>query len=537
MNSMGQVAVEQVAVRQPGELVVVGEADDLLFRSAPLGDVLERAPHLDRLALRHLGRSGGAHPDAPVLEGDQLKLEVPGLAMSERPPHRLADEGGTVGSEELERAFPRWPVVFRGHLVNAVGLHGPVQLVRGHVQLPRADLRRALRLLEEHGLAPQCAGAGTQGVLRCIALGFARALLAYRPEPGKHDSHQRDTEQQGRNLHVAQPRGPHLRGGHAHVHRDRELVQALECDVGFVPAEERPRAFHGAGCGEVLALELVEQRPLVAFEESLAHIRRGREAALQIAVVAQQPDRPAVGQRQALPDCLVPRQWHHQRQDQRWTALAVQDAHAHGENPVVHPRSEAGAPDDRSVAAEDLAEILAEHRVAVVCRRRRLVFAGGSDESAVHAESVHTGEVRFRPLVAEQPRAQRCRVSCASAHRRVLGENGSALGIALQKHLRRDRAQLRQVAQIGELFPLHCVPAEIDVRGCHSDKQQHQQREQNRQPLRQCLGSNALAVRGHRADAGEEVGQRRGGGFPGVSLLQSSSVSATRRYRLRCAQP
>ena len=154
--------------------------------------------------------------------------------------------------------------------------------------------------------------------------------------------------------------------------------------------------------GKVLALELVEQRPGMPFQEGLARVGRRRKAALQVTVVAQQADGPALGQRQAPPDGLVARQRHHQRQHQRHPALPVQHPHAHREDPVLYARTVAHAPDDRLVAGQGLAEILAEYRVVDMRGRRRGFVGGAGDQGAVWEKGVDAGEVRVGRLIAQQ---------------------------------------------------------------------------------------------------------------------------------------
>ncbi len=204
-------------------------------------------PHaLAGLPINHLGRAGGAHPDAPALGGDELQLEIPGLAVGERALHRLADEGRAVGGEEPQRALPARRVFLRRHLVNAVGLRRPVQLVRRPRRAPRRRSARPVATAPAARSGARSAASLPAGTARLRRARIrARAAGAPPTIPAITMASERDSEQRRpAPAYAAATRVQTSDAGMRMYAVIGNAVQALERDDDLALAEERARPFH-----------------------------------------------------------------------------------------------------------------------------------------------------------------------------------------------------------------------------------------------------------------------------------------------------
>ena len=113
------------------------QAEDIFLDAFTLGDVLERAPYLDDLAVLQDGLADGSHPLVIALGSGYLQFQIVGLGMF----YRILDGGfdyfpGPITIESYACFHIGW--VFWIHVVNSGHLIRPCSFQCPGIELPSA---------------------------------------------------------------------------------------------------------------------------------------------------------------------------------------------------------------------------------------------------------------------------------------------------------------------------------------------------------------------------------------------------------------
>ena len=135
-------------------------------QSALLGDVLNRAQHLDSLASFRHRKTPDMHPEWCAFRGDHRQFQIKRRTLADCGLDRTAKQGlhrGGKGADPLRQGQRRQRVMFE----DEEGLLGPERCARLQIQLPAADTRNFSGAFEQFNR--RCQGLAHSILLRDIA--------------------------------------------------------------------------------------------------------------------------------------------------------------------------------------------------------------------------------------------------------------------------------------------------------------------------------------------------------------------------------